>query len=179
MRHARLFCALVVLSACGGGNPAAPTTPTPAACVLDTMQCILNQASVSLTVNDAAVAVGSTITVPVGSTYTFRVDYTYINTGQGRMFGFLFARDDGIERFPSCGGGAGGIPGQVGTGGYASGGSIPPGDAGHTVRVSVIGTFGALPTPGSGTPCLLLASPNQLNHAAVQGQRDLLTLRVQ
>ena len=183
MRQAtRLFCALVVLSACGGGSPAAPTTTpttTPAVCVLDTIQCMLNAASASLTVNDATVAVGSTITVPVGSTYNFRVDYTYINTGQGRLWGFVFTRDDGIERINGCSGGGGGIPGLEGMGAFGSGGAILPGDAGHTVRVSAVGTFGSLGTPGSFTPCVLRTSTGELNHAVVQGQRDLLTLRVQ
>lgn len=174
----RLFCALLVLSACGGGNPAAPT-PTPAVCTLDAMQCILDRAFVNLTVNGGAVDVGSTIPVSVGSTYMFRVDYTAISNGQGRHFAFVFTRDDGIERLPGCSGGGGGIAGQESSGGFGSGGSIPSSDAGHTVRVSVVGAFGPLPTPGSGSPCMLRTTTGGLNHAAVQGQRDLLTLRVQ
>jgi hypothetical protein len=172
----RLLYAVVVLSACGGGNPAAPIPTRTQSCPLVTMQCILDRASVSITVNGVSVDVGSTTTAAAGSPYSVRVDYTYDLTGaEANHFAILSTRDDGIERFIGCFGGGGSGPGS---GGFGASSTIPVADAGHTLRVFVVGGFGPRPTPGGGSPCILRTSTGQLIQPAIQGRRDLMMLMV-
>jgi hypothetical protein len=85
-------------------------------------------------------------------------------------------REDGVERLGGCSGGGGSGPGS---GAFGSTSIVPGTDAGHTVRVSVIGGFGEIPTPGTNSPCLLRLPSGGVNYATVQGQRDLVTFRVQ
>lgn len=140
-----------------------------------TAQCLLDRATLGLKVNAADVAVGSTNGVAVGSTFSVKFDYND-ESGLGVWFGFLFVRDDGIERFVGC----------VGIGGTRVGGAtlnvtITPTDPifvpGHTARVSVVGMLGG-PSPAEGV-CALRTSAGELDHAAVQGQRQLLIFMVQ
>ena len=170
----RLLCCAVGVSACG----ATPTAPTPVItdpCIPQTVQCLLDSATVTLHVNNALVNVGSTNTVTVGQTFNLRVDYAR-TAAQTLWAGFLYVRDDGAERLNSCFGLGGSGPGN---GGFSSGSTISSNDAvltrGHTVKVFVVAMFGNQPSEG----CALRTATGALNHAAVQAQVQLLTLVVE
>ena len=161
-----------VLQACGS-SPTSPATPVVVdECPLLTVQCILDRASVSVSVNDAFIAMGSPTSVAAGSTY--RVVVNFANPNTQALFGALWlVRDDGLERLGPCLGLAISIGGG---GGFNFSSTISGTDEmfapGHTVRMSVVGTFGQIPPPGD---CPLRSATGGLNQAAVQGQRHLAT----
>jgi len=121
------------------------------------------------------VAQGSTSSVAAGSAFSFRLDYNN-ESGMTVWFGFLFVRDDGMERLVGCFGFLGFL-----AGGANLTATISPTDPilvpGHTVRASVVGLLGG-PLPSEGM-CALRTSAGELNHAVVQGQRHLMTFVVQ
>jgi len=173
-----LLSAAVVGSACGGGHSTSPTSPAPDPCVPQTVQCLLDAASVAITLNNVSVTVGSTVAATVGSTANVKVDY--VNTsGQTAWTCLLYVRDDGRERVGSCGGAGAG--GALSFGGFGGGLTISPNDLvftpGHTAKVSVVGSFRPFSPPGTPSPLLTVAGA--LDHAAVQGERYVATLAVQ
>lgn len=176
MKAIRLLFAVVAVSACGG-SPTSPTflTSPDNSCVPQTAQCLLDGAVLGLTVNGVDVAAGSTGSVATGSTFALRISYTN-STGQNVWFGFVFVRDDGMERLSNCVGLGGGFS----SGGVNLTALIPPNDSlfvpGHTVRASVVAMFGPSPSEGQ---CPLRTSTGQLDHTAVHGRRQLLTLVMQ
>ena len=166
-RHLLPLPVLLVLSACGGG----PTSPDGGS-----VQGIVNSATPTITVNGVTVQPGSTANVAVGSSVENRVDHTN-NSGQTLHTAVASVRDDGVEHLENCG--ASGSGGQGG--GVGSSRTIFTGDPvytpGHTVRLMLYAALGAGPTgPGQ---CLLGSfTTGQVNHAAVQAERVLVTFVV-
>jgi hypothetical protein len=167
-RHLLSLAMLLVLSACG--SPASPDGGGSA------IQSLVNSATPDIKVNGVTVQPGSTTNATVGSTVAYQINYTN-SSGQVLHTGVAFVRDDGVERLATCGAtGSGG-----GGGGFGSSTTIFMNDPiftrGHTARVMLLGALGPGPTgPGQ---CLLQSSPGQVNHAAVQAERLLVTLAVQ
>lgn len=146
----------------------------PVADCSQTVQCILDRASVSISVNNAFIDMTVPQVVSVGTSYAITVTRTTPNA-QPLFTSFWYVRDDGRERVPNCTGGGistvgGGISGMSAT--------ITPVDPiltpGYTVRIYLVGTFG--PPPEG---CPLWSATGVLSQAAVQGQRHLATFVVQ
>ena len=172
-----VLLAVVAAPGCGSGSPTSPTPQTTNPCVPQTAQCLLDAASISVTVNNVGVDIGSTATAAVGTVVNLKVDY--MNTsGQTAWTGVLYVRDDGRERFSGCfGSGAGG---SLSFGGFASPFTISANDlvftSGHTAKVLVVAAFRPF---AIGSPCPLRTSAGEFDHTAVQGQRYVMTLAVQ
>ena len=171
-----LVCAVVVVSACGGGSPTAPSaspfvSDPPGACEPQTVQCLIDGAVVFITANGVDVGAGSTQTVAAVSSFSIRFDYRN-TTGQNVWFGTLFVRDDGMERFVGCLGLGGGFTG----GGAVLTAQVQPDDTmytpGHTVRAFLVSMFGPSPSLGQ---CALRTSTGEFNRDVVQAQRLLVT----
>ena len=170
----RLLGIVVVVSACGGS----PSSPNPAVadCSPETPQCILDRALMTFSVSGVAVEIGSTATVVPNSWLELRVDYT--RQSAGFMFhGTVYTRDDGFERLAGCtGGGGGGASASVRS--FGSGTTVTSSDPmfapGHSVRVSVVAAFSELSPPQ--VLCPFTSADRGVNRAAVQGQRQVVTL---
>lgn len=163
-----VLAVLAILSACGG-----PTSPGGGGSAI---QSILNSAAPDIKVNGVTVQPGSSTNVTVGTTIAYQVNFTN-SSGQVLHTGVAFARDDGVERLEMCGAsGSGG-----GGGAFGSSTTVFTNDPiftpGRTVRMLLLGALGSGST-GSGQ-CLLRSSPGQVNRAAVQAERLLVTLAVQ
>ena len=149
-----------------------PIPPPLVECSPQSVQCIVDKASVSVSVNNAFVDLASSTTVTAGSPYAVVFNFTNMNV-EALFAALLYVRDDGMEHLSGCLGLGISIGGG---GGFNFSGTISASDPmfapGHTVRLYVVATFGQIP-PADGCP--LRTATGGLNQAAVQGQRHLAT----
>jgi hypothetical protein len=145
-------------------------------CPLDTAQCILDRASVSVSINNAFIDMSAPAIVTSGTTYRIVVSFTN-PSAQGLLAALRYVRDDGMERLGSCLGLSISVPGG---GGFNFSSTISPTDPmfepGHSVAISVAGKLG--PLPAQGDECPLRSAAGGLNQDVVQGQRHLATFVV-
>ena len=178
MRLASWLLCAVALSACGGsGSPTSPSSSTSNSCMPQTAQCLIDGATLGITLNGVDVSAGSTQSVTTVSSFSLR--FAYVNTsGQAVSIGFLFVRDDGLQGFAGCLDLAGAVTAATVA---LTAPQISPADPmfapGRTVRALLVSRLGGL--SASGAQCALRTSGGQFDPLLVQAQRQLVTFALQ